>query len=72
MLYLEDIINDIEDDITKEEEEASLQLERCRAKREVIDAIISHIKLNEDYEEEPSTYKDAERARAYRALCRRG
>lgn len=67
-MNLINILNDIEDDITREEEEASLALERCSAKREVIDSILSRIDL---VDEKPSTYKDAERAKAYRALCRR-
>lgn len=69
-MNIEDILNDIEDSISKEEEDASLTLERCAAKREVIDSILSRITLD-DKKEQPSTHKEAIRARAYRSLCRR-
>lgn len=68
-MNIEDILNDIEDDITKNEEAARLVLERCDAKRNVINEILS--RLDSVKENKNSTYKDAVEAKAHRALYRR-
>lgn len=66
-----EILNDLEDDVYINEEEARLELERCKAKRELIDDIINRLVLEDKKEDKKSTYRDAERAKAYRTLCRR-
>ena len=73
MVNLENILKDIVDDILKVEKEATLQLERCAAKLEVIDAISSYLADNKE-EEKPLKYTTrpyAVDAKAKRALSRR-
>lgn len=68
-MNINDILNDVEEEICFEEEELRLRLERCDAKREVLNDILSRLDSNKG--KKNSTRRDAVEARAYRALCRR-